>query len=122
LCGHPAGTNYITWSLCRHRRRVRTRLRVPALHWVLLHSTAGHLTRASPRSSTSGLLHRRRRTPGLQASSGRSKGTTGRSSRIRVGRRGSKVGALGPLGTTPRTRYLHFSLLDLVVARRTCVC
>jgi hypothetical protein len=30
LCGHPAGTNYITWSLCRHRQRVRTRLRVPA--------------------------------------------------------------------------------------------
>jgi len=72
LCGQPTGTNYITWSLCRHRRRVRTRLQVVALHWVLLHRTAGHLTRASPRSRTSGLLHSRRGTP-----PGRSRGTTG---------------------------------------------
>jgi hypothetical protein len=103
LRGQPASTNYITWSLCRHRRRVQTRLQVVALHWVLLHRTAGHLTRASPCSRTSGLLHSHRGTP-----PGRSRGTTGlqaslRSSwgstsstvrpRSRVGRSGSKVGA-----------------------------
>ena len=129
LCGQPTGTNYITWSLCRHRRRVRTRLQVVALHWVLLHRTAGHLTRASPRSRTSGLLHSRRGTPpgrskgttGLQASVRSSWGSTGSTvrprsrvgrsgskvgARLQVGLRGSKVvGALGPLGTAPRARY-----------------
>jgi hypothetical protein len=32
LCGHSAGTNYITCPLCRLRRRVWTRLHVLALH------------------------------------------------------------------------------------------
>jgi hypothetical protein len=103
LRGQPTGTNYITWSLCRRRWRVRTRLQVVALHWVLLHCTAGHLTRASPRSRTSGLLHSRRGTPpghsrgttGLQASLRSSWGSTGSMVRPRswVGRSGSKVGA-----------------------------
>jgi hypothetical protein len=56
LCGHPAGTNYITCPLCRLSRRVRTRLQVLALHRVFLHST-----RPTPRSRTRG-LHRRRPT------------------------------------------------------------
>jgi hypothetical protein len=56
LCGHPAGTNYITCPLCRLSRRVRTRLQVLALHQVFLHST-----RPTPHSRTRG-LHRRRPT------------------------------------------------------------
>jgi hypothetical protein len=51
LCGHPAGTNYITCPLCRLSRRVRTRLQVLALH----------STRSTPRSCTRG-LHRHRPT------------------------------------------------------------
>jgi hypothetical protein len=50
LCGHPAGTNYITCPLCRLSRWVRTRLQVLALHRVFLHST-----RPTPRSRTRGL-------------------------------------------------------------------
>lgn len=129
LCGQPAGTNYITWSLCRHSRRVRTRLQVVALHWVLLHRTSGllHSRRGTPPG-------RSRSTPGLQASFHNSWGSTGSTvrprsrvgrsgskvgARLRVGLRGSKVGAplgvglrgskvvgaLGPLGTAPRARY-----------------
>jgi hypothetical protein len=124
LCGHPAGTNYITWPLCRRRRWVRTRLQVPALHWVLLHTTAGQPTRPSPRSRTCGLLHSHRATPRGRTSR-RSRGTSGRHSRgfgrptrrtrwrhSQAGLRGSKVGALGPLGMAPRARYLCFPLLD----------
>jgi hypothetical protein len=111
LCGHPTGTNYITWPLCRHRRRVRTRLQVAAFHWVLLHNTIGQLTRPSPRSRTCGLLHSRRATPRGRTRR-HSRGTPGRCSRgfgRPTGRtrqrrrqgslRGSKVGALGPMGT-----------------------
>jgi hypothetical protein len=119
LCGHPAGTNYITCPLCVLRRRVRTRLQVLALHWVFLHST-----RPTPRSRTRGLLlHRRKATPrgrghrrcgGLAHPTGTTthrKGQGGLSrnhshSHSRGGVRGSKVGALGPLGTAPRGRYL----------------
>jgi hypothetical protein len=139
LCGQPAGTNYITWSLCRHSRRVRTQLRVVALHLVLLHRTAGHLTRASPRSRTPGQLHRhhsRRGTPpgrsrgtiGLHASVRSSWGSTGSTdrprsrvgrsrvvgARLRVGLRGSRVvGALGPLATAPRARYYTYRIWTL---------
>jgi hypothetical protein len=124
LCSHPVGTNYITWPLCRRHRRVRTRLLVLALHWVLLHPTAGQPTRPSPCSRTCGLLHSRRATPRGHTCI-RSRGTLGRRSRgfgrptgrtrrrhSQVGLRGSKVGALGPLGTAPRARYLCFPLLD----------
>lgn len=124
LCGHPTGTNYITCPLCRLRRRVRTRLQVLALHWVFLHSTAGQRTRPTRRSRTRGLLlHRRRATPrgrGRRRSGGlaRPTGTTTRRrgqgglsrshshSHSQGGVRGSKVGALRPLGTAPRARYL----------------
>jgi hypothetical protein len=124
LSSHPAGTNYITWPLCRHRRWVRTRLQVPGLHWVLLHPTASQPTRPSPRSRTCGLLHGRRATPRGRMCR-RSRGTPGRRSRgfgrptgrtrrrrSQAGLRGSKVGALGPLGTAPQARYLCFPLLD----------
>jgi hypothetical protein len=124
LCSHPAGTNYITWPLCRRRRWVRTRLQVPALHWVLLHPTASQPTRPSPRSCTCGLLHGHRATPRGRTRR-RSRGTPSRRSRgfgrptgctrrrrSQAGLRGSKVGALGPLGTVSRARYLCFPLLD----------
>jgi hypothetical protein len=58
LCGHPAGTNYITCPLCGVRPWVQTRLQVLALHWFFRHST-----RPTPRSRTRGLLHRCRATP-----------------------------------------------------------
>jgi hypothetical protein len=131
LCGHPAGTNYITWPLCRLRRRVRTRLQVLALHWVLLHSTPGQRTRRTPRSSTCGLLlhsrratprgRRRRRSRGLGRPTGstrrrRSQGghscSQGGLSRSQGGLRRTKVGALRLLGTAPRARYLCLPLLD----------
>jgi hypothetical protein len=121
LCGHPTGTNYITCPLCRLRRRVRTRLQVLALHRVFLHSTRP--TRPTPRSRTRGLHHRRRATPrgrgrrrsgGLACPTGTTthrKGQGGLSCRYshshsQGGLRWSKVGALGPLGTAPRARYL----------------
>lgn len=124
LCGHPAGTNYITCPLCRLSRRVRTRLQVLALHQVFLHST-----RPTPHSRTRGLHRRRptRRGRGRRRSGGlaRPTGTTTRRrgqgglrrshshNLSQGGVRWSKVGALGPLGTapgplgtTPRARYL----------------
>ena len=110
LCGHPAGTNEITCPLCRNSRRVRTRLQVSALHWALLHRTGGRLTRPSRLRASRGqvplLLHRR------------SRGTSGptrrsRRRRSQGGLRGSKVGALGPLGTPGRARYLYCPLVDL---------
>jgi hypothetical protein len=124
LCGHPIGTNYITWPLYRCRRWIRTRLLVPALHWVLLHPTASQPTRPSPRSRLCGLLHSRRATPRGRTRR-RNRGTPGRRSRgfgrptgrtrqrrSQAGLRGSKVGALGPVGMAPRARYLCFPLLD----------
>ena len=84
-----AGTNSITWSLCRQCPRVRTQLQVIALEWVLLHrvllhSPVGVLSRASSRSRSSQVLHRRRGTHGRRRgsqgrlSSPRSRGTRGR--------------------------------------------
>jgi hypothetical protein len=124
LCGHPAGTNYITCPLCRLSRRVQTRLQVLALHQVFLHST-----RPTPHSRTRGLHRRkptrrgrgRRRSGGLACPTGtttRRRGQGGlrhsHSHKLSlVGVRWSKVGALGPLGTAPgplgtapRARYL----------------
>jgi len=111
LCGHPAGTNEITCPLCRNSRRVRTRLlQVPTLHWALLHCTGGRLTRPSRLRPSRGqvplLLHRRSRgTPGPTRCS--------RQRRSQGGLHGSKVGALGPLGTPGRARYLYCPLVDL---------
>jgi hypothetical protein len=117
LCGHPAGTNYITCPLCKLNRRVRTRLQVLALHRVFLHST-----RPTPRSRTRGLhRHRptrrgrgRRRSGGLTRPTGtttrrRGQGGLRRSHSHNLsqgGVRWSKVGELEPLGTAPRARYL----------------
>jgi hypothetical protein len=121
LCGHLAGTNYITCPLCRLRRQVQTRLQVLALHRVFLHSTRP--TRPTPRSRTRGLHHRRRATPrgrGRRCSGGLAHPTgttTQRNGQGGLSRRHShihsqgglcwsKVGVLRPLGTVPRARYL----------------
>jgi hypothetical protein len=117
LCGHPAGTNYITCPLCRLSRRVRNRLQVLALHRVFLHST-----RPTLRSRTCGLHRRgptrrgrgRRRSGGLAHPTGtttrrRGQGGLRRSHNhdlSQAGVRWSKVGAPGPLGTAPRAKYL----------------
>ena len=67
LCSHPAGTNEIASPLCRHSRRVRTRL----LQVALLHSTGGRLARLVRLHSTRGqvafLRLRSTGTPGGQA-------------------------------------------------------
>jgi len=96
LCGHPAGTNEIASPLCRHSRRVRTRL----LQVALLHSTGGRLARLARLHSTRGqvafLRLRSTGTPGGQAAIFRRLG--GRS-RVALRSKGGLRGHLGALHT-----------------------
>ena len=111
LCGHPAGTNEIASPLCRHSRRVRTRL----LQVALLHSTGGRLARLARLHSTRGQVPFLRLcstgTLGGQAAIFRRPGGRSRVAlRSKGGLRGhlGALHTLGAMGTKGRSRYLSF--------------